>query len=245
VDAPLVVVHGLIHACAHLRREGGAGVRPILVPDLPGYGANDPGTATSITRSVDFLAGWLRESGIDATHLVGHSVGGAIAMVFADRFPERVRSIVDVEGNFTLVDAFWSKGIAEGTEAEAASLLEGFRRDVRGWLERQEIAPTARTSAWAGASLDAQSALPMWTMARSVVEVTAATEYLGLVARVVERGTPLHLVAGARSGAGWGVPAFVREAAASSVVLPGTGHMMMLEDPESLVAAMERAVGRV
>jgi len=239
---PLVVLHGLIHACAHLRREGGGGARPILVPDLPGYGANDPGSTTSIDRSVRFLEAWLRDAGVEAAHLAGHSLGGAIAMVFADRFPERVRSIVDIEGNFTLRDAFWSKGIAAGSEREAGAMLVRFREDVRGWLEGQEIEATPEALARATESLDAQSARPMRTMAASVVEVTARPDYLELVARVVARGTPVHLVAGARSASGWDVPPFVRLSAASSTVLPGVGHMMMLEDPAALLNALERVV---
>jgi lipase len=240
--APLVVIHGLIHACAHLRRGARPGARAILVPDLPGYGSNDPDSPTSIERAVDFLEAWWLDLGLEGAHVAGHSLGGAIAMVFADRFPERVRSIVDIEGNFTLVDAFWSKGIAEGPLEDAAAWLSGFRRDVRGWLLAQGIDPAPDTLAWAAASLDAQSALPMRTMARSVVDVTSAPGYLELVARVVRRGLPVHLVAGAHSVGGWDVPGFVRDGAASSVVLPGVGHMMMLEDPDALVAAVERAV---
>lgn len=240
---PIVAIHGLIHACQPLLREADPGARAILVPDLPGYGGNDPGSATSIRRCVAFLEAWMREAGIGAAHLAGHSVGGAIAMVFADRFPGRVRSILDIEGNFTLVDAFWSKDIAEATDEEAAALLAGFRRDVRTWLEGQEMEPTAEALERAAAALAAQSARPLRTMARSVVDVTAAPAYLETVGRVLDGGTPVHLVAGARSLDGWDVPAFVRERAASLTVLPDVGHMMMLEDPGGLVAAMERVIG--
>lgn len=43
---------------------------------------------------------------------VGHSVGGAIAMLCAHTYPDHVRRIVNVEGNFTLADAFWFYEIA-------------------------------------------------------------------------------------------------------------------------------------
>jgi pimeloyl-ACP methyl ester carboxylesterase len=243
VAVPIVAIHGLIHACQPLRREARAGARPILVPDLPGYGRNDPGSEASIDRSVAFLEAWMNDAAIEAAHLAGHSMGGAIAMVFAHRFRERVRSILDIEGNFTLVDAFWSKGIAAGTEADAASMLDGFRRDVRGWLEGQEIEATPEALDRAAVALEAQSARSLHAMARSVVEVTRAPAYLEMVKRVIEGGTPVHLVAGARSLAGWDVPAFVRAGAASFTALPDVGHMMMIEDPTGLVAAMEEAIG--
>jgi pimeloyl-ACP methyl ester carboxylesterase len=41
-----------------------------------------------------------------AVSLVGHSVGGVVAYAFAHRYPECVKSLVSVEGNFTLKDAF-------------------------------------------------------------------------------------------------------------------------------------------
>jgi pimeloyl-ACP methyl ester carboxylesterase len=75
-----------------------------------------------------------------------------------------------------------------------------------------------------------------------VVEVTADPRYLEDVRAVVARGIPVHLVAGARSADGWDVPDFVRAAAASSTVLPDVGHMMMIENPRALVAAMERVI---
>ncbi len=239
---PLVVVHGLIHACADLRREGRGGVRPILVPDLPGYGENDPGTGTSIERCVAWLDVWMREEGIDEAHLAGHSAGGAIAMAFTHRFPGRVRSLVDIEGNFTLVDAFWSKGIAAGTEEEAEALLAGFRADVPAWLRGQAIDPMPGVVARARASLEAQAARTLRSMAGSVVDFTSRPAYLEDVARVMATGLPVHLVAGARSLSGWDVPGFVRAGASSLTVLAGVGHMMMLEDPQGLVETMERVL---
>ncbi|WP_227744214.1 alpha/beta fold hydrolase [Yersinia kristensenii] len=51
---------------------------------------------------------WLRKSFTEPVHVIGHSVGGAVAVLFARRYPEMTRSLTSVEGNFTLSDAFWS-----------------------------------------------------------------------------------------------------------------------------------------
>jgi hypothetical protein len=66
-----------------------------------------------------------------------------------DRHPEVVLSVIDVEGNFTLKDAFWSAKIAEMEAAEAEALLESFREDPAGWLSRNGIGPVAK---WLGHS---------------------------------------------------------------------------------------------
>jgi pimeloyl-ACP methyl ester carboxylesterase len=79
-------------------------------------------------------------------------------------------------------------------------------------------------------------------MACSVVDITAGPEYLQEVRAILERGTPLHLLAGERSVGDWDVPDFVRRAAATSTVLPRVGHMMMLEDPEALLHAIAATI---
>ncbi len=239
MKAPVILVHGLIHACGHLRGLATeVGGRPFLVPDLPGYGTNDPGSETSIPRAVAYLQRWMLEGGHRDAHLVGHSLGGAVVVHLAHRHPELVGSIVDLEGNFTLVDAFWSKGIAAGSEEEAGAMLERHLADPVGWLTGQEIDPTPRTVAWALEALRAQSARSMRSMARSVVDITARPEYLEEVRAILERGTPFHLLAGERSVDAWDVPDFVRRSAATSTVLPRVGHMMMLEDPRGLLDAI-------
>lgn len=239
---PVIVVHGLIHACGHLPLFAEAlGGRALLVPDLPGFGANDPGSETSIARSVAYLVERMRLAGWDSADVVGHSIGGAVAMALAHAHPERVRSVVDLEGNFTLADAFWSRGVAAGSDRDAGEALGAHRRDVAAWLEGQGIAATPSALEWSGAALAAQSGRTMRSFARSVVELTTDPAYLEAVRTVLERGTPVHLVAGERSVAGWDVPDFVRRGAATFTVLPGVGHMMMLEDPAGLL----RTVGRV
>ena len=74
-------------------------------------------------------------------------------------------------------------------------------------------------------------------MAQSVVAVTGARTYHATL-QAVFAAHPVHLLAGERSRPGWDVPAWAEAQCASSVVLPGTGHMMMLEDTAAFVAAV-------
>jgi pimeloyl-ACP methyl ester carboxylesterase len=77
-------------------------------------------------------------------------------------------------------------------------------------------------------------------LARSVLDVTGAPDYLELVRRVVERGTPLWLVGGEQSAAGWDVPDWVMAAACAIHIQPRAGHMMMLEDPAAFCRIVDR-----
>src|SRR5581483_326742 len=92
-----------------------------------------PPEAISLGAAADFIYAHIHELGYDQAHLVGHSVGGAVAVVVASRYPESVASLVDVEGNFTLKDAFWSEQLAKMGRSQAEAVLESYRADPRAW----------------------------------------------------------------------------------------------------------------
>jgi pimeloyl-ACP methyl ester carboxylesterase len=90
---PLLLVHGLGGSAANwlalapLLLSG----RQVIVPELPGHGGSDPlAAAASLTAYADRLAGLL-----DApAAVVGHSLGGAIALRLAIRRPELLSALV-------------------------------------------------------------------------------------------------------------------------------------------------------
>lgn len=232
---PVIFLHGLIGPFSDPRALAHLHPAQILSPDLLGYGA-DAGAAQAgltIESQVDcLLAAVDRTASSKPVHLVGHSVGGVIAAAFAHQFPERTASFVNVEGNFTLQDAFWSAQMAAKTPAEVEQIMRVNRADPERWLRHGGIEPTDERIRAATQALAYQPATTIHAMARAVVCYTADTSYEQLLREVFER-TPVHLVAGARSRAGWDVPAWALTSAASYTELPGTGHMVMLEAPEA------------
>ncbi|QXH43900.1 alpha/beta hydrolase [Pseudomonas xanthosomatis] len=58
--------------------------------------------------------------------------------------------------------------------------------------------------------------------------------------RIDIAATPVHLLAGEHSRSGWDVPHWAAQQAASVTVLPGVGHLMMLEDPQGFAQALAR-----
>jgi pimeloyl-ACP methyl ester carboxylesterase len=195
-----------------------------------------------VEAAAEHVRAEIRAAGFDRAHIAGHSVGGAVAVVLAHHHPEMVLSVIDVEGNFTLKDAFWSAKIAQMHAAEADALLESYREDPAGWLSRNGIEPSAERGAAATLGLRSQPASTVQAMARSVVETTARTQYLDDVREILDRGTPFHLVAGERSRDGWDVPDFVAARASSMTIQPGVGHMMMLENPAEFFGIIARLV---
>lgn len=94
---PLVLVHGLGGAAANwtLLAPALAGRHRLLVPDLPGHGGSSPlaaaPTLNPFADAVVALAG--REDMLPAA-VVGHSMGGVVALRIALRRPDAIRGIV-------------------------------------------------------------------------------------------------------------------------------------------------------
>jgi lipase len=229
MSEPVVLIHGLFHMLTVPDAAPHFSPGRVLVPDLPGYGRNQGAGPVSVEGAAEYVCTEIRAAGFERAHIAGHSVGGAVAVVLARHHPEMVLSVIDVEGNFTLKDAFWSAKLAQMEAAEAEALLDSYRADPGRWLSRNGIEPTAERVAAASTGLHASTST-VQAMARSVVEITARPQYLNDVREILDRGTPFHLVAGEKSRKGWDVPDFVAARAASMTVQPGVGHMMMLEN---------------
>ena len=94
---PVLLVHGLGGAAGNwvalaplLLPE-----RRLLVPELPGHGGSSPlPAAPSLNAYADPLASLLEHEGAPPAAVVGHSLGGAIALRLAIRRPEAVRALV-------------------------------------------------------------------------------------------------------------------------------------------------------
>jgi lipase len=230
---PLVFVHGLIGPLADTRTLSLLSPTTVVCPDLLGYGAETDAADITIEAQVDHVRAAVdRAAPGTRVHLVGHSVGGVIAMAFAHQYPNRVASVVNVEGNFTLGDAFWSAQIARMTPREAHDLLAADRADPARWLRDGGVEPTDENISSAAEALAHQPAGTLQAMAHAVVEFTGRSQYEPLLRKVFQ-DVPVHLVAGARSRAGWNVPEWALGAAASYTEIPHAGHMVMLEAPEA------------
>ncbi len=70
----------------------------IITVDLPGYGHSDKGdknyTPDKYVALINFIATYY---GINRFDMVGHSMGGAISILYASKFPENVRRLVVVD----------------------------------------------------------------------------------------------------------------------------------------------------
>jgi pimeloyl-ACP methyl ester carboxylesterase len=241
---PIIFIHGLFQGPFRPGVSQFLAPNLVSIPDLPGYGTNRPASpdGISVSAAADFIYAHIHELGYEQAHLVGHSVGGAVAVVVASRYPEAVASIVSVEGNFTLKDAFWSQQLARMDRNQTEAVLESYRADPRAWLAGSGIDATEEQIELAVHSLAAQPSSTLQAMASSVVQTTSDASYLQGIATILDQSIPFHLVAGSRSRDGWDVPAWVLQRATSVTIQPDAGHMMMLEDQQNFLSIIRQLI---
>ncbi|MCL8025908.1 alpha/beta fold hydrolase [Nocardioides bruguierae] len=149
----VVLLHGLFGQGRNFTQVAKAlapELRSTMV-DLPNHGRSPWTQTLDYVDLADTVASWLRadlaERGVTRTHLVGHSMGGKVAMVLATRHPDLVDRLVvvdispaDSDGSSEfahLLDSLSGLDLdALGSRGEADEALSGQIRDprVRGFL---------------------------------------------------------------------------------------------------------------
>jgi len=187
---------------------------------------------TSLLDQAEHVLSFLDHHKIEKAHFVGHSVGGAVATLLAIHYPQRVNSLVSVEGNMTPADAFWSANLAKKPLEEIQALLDSYGDDVPAWIAGSGVSETSETIRIASDWLSNQPAKTLKAQARAVVEATSQhSNYLSALSKLLSEGLDLHLLAGSRSREQWHVPRNIEAKAKSVTLLPERGHLMMLESP--------------
>ena len=161
-NAPHVVfVHGLGGSLATwaLNLPAFAQSLRICALDLPGAGDSEkPATDYSVSSLADFLAHFLNALGPDwqRVSLVGHSLGGAIALAFAQQCPQRVEKLVLVDSaglgpeiDATTLDLMRSEPTPDSIQSEMARFFAQssmVQQSLVNQLYQQRTAPGAHSA---------------------------------------------------------------------------------------------------
>jgi 4,5:9,10-diseco-3-hydroxy-5,9,17-trioxoandrosta-1(10),2-diene-4-oate hydrolase len=99
--SPVVLIHGLSNSVEHwlLNIYSLAAEHTVYALDLMGHGRTDKPLSRSydIPALASFVLDFMDALGIERADLVGHSLGGGIALTMAETFPERVHRLVLVD----------------------------------------------------------------------------------------------------------------------------------------------------
>jgi len=249
----LLLVHGMGGGYENWRDVIGPLARryTVVAPDLPGHGASAPGNGD---YSIGALAAGLRDLllalGHDRATLVGHSLGGGIAMQLSYQFPELAERLVLVSSGglgpeVSLIlraaalpgSELWINASARTASLVGPAVARGLAA-VR-FHPSPDIAEVARGYA---SLADAGRRAAFLATLRSVINVGGqridASDRLYLTA-----GLPTLIVWGARDPV---IPVSHGERAHAAIVgsrlevFDGVGHIPQLEAPARFVAVLER-----
>jgi pimeloyl-ACP methyl ester carboxylesterase len=94
---PVVLIHGMLNSSSHWRSVALdlASDHTVIAPDLIGHGDSAaPRGDYSLGAHASSIRDLLAAIGIDRASIVGHSLGGGVAMQFFYQFPQRVERLV-------------------------------------------------------------------------------------------------------------------------------------------------------
>lgn len=219
----------------------------VFAVDMPGFGASAPrpGGVPTIAALTDAIQEWMEAQGIEDAHVAGNSTGGGVALELADRGVVRTATGLAPIGFWSRRERIWCQASVRNSRA--------LGRVLRPVAPRLLASPIARSVLFAQLSArpanitpqDALESVDAFIGAAAFDEVCAAFAGYLAPATAADR-VPVTIA--------WGdkdrllLPRQANRARrrlprARHVIVPGTGHLMMGDDPEA-VAAVIRAAAR-
>ncbi len=207
----------------------------VLAPDLPAHGRSSGAPLATIADMADWTAALLDAAGAAKAKLVGHSMGSLIALETAARHPARVQALGLIGTAATMTVGPDLLKAAEANDRSAIDMVSiwglGFQAELGG-----SLAP----GLWMHSG--AQRLLEKCRPGVLFNDLAACNAYQGALAAAAQINVPATLVLGERdlmtpARAGKTLAAVLPNS--RTVVLRGAGHMMMVERPDELLAALQ------
>jgi len=211
----------------------------VIALDLAGTGASGKGrTDWSIANFANDVAAVVRATDAKNVVLIGHSLGGPVALEAGLLLPDRVIGVIGAEAFY---DAWADPGFGKAIDG----LRSNFKANTRGFIRKAMFLPTspaplADSIAVAMAAAPPEIALPAidsllaWSRDRQTASASA-----------LEAPTGLILVAGGGAGTAKFQKAREERSSLGVVEVPGTGHFLMLEVPGAFNARLREMLSRI
>ena len=211
----------------------------LLAPDLPGFGqqAALAGFDYSVKSYTDWVAAYIEAHKLDEYVVLGHSMSGKFALALAARQPAGLRGLVLIapspptpepisdEGRTASLAAYGKREEAEKTFATITS------RPLPEVVRQAVIADNLRTS---------RAAWNAWLTSGSKEDISALMPAIQVPCQLLggedDRAIPLDAQRHQT------LP--LLPAGSALTVVPGAGHLLPLEAPESLLAACQNLLAR-
>lgn len=252
IGEPVVLIHGALIADAF---------RPLLAESIlrdqyriihyhrRGYGGSAPTTApVDLARQAADCRALLHHLGVRRAHVVGHSLGGTIALRLALDAPDLVHSLALLEPALVLGASAqaYREAIAHNQQryraGDAAGTVDAFLQPRFGPGYRAAFLDQALPEAFAQAIADAGTAFER--------DMPAVGEWAFTEAEARRIIQPVLAVLGSESAALWSRFGETHRLLlrwlphAEEFVLPGATHAMQVQNPRGMAAALADFFGR-
>ena len=222
----------------------------VVAPDLLGHGDSaKPRSDYSLGAFAVFLRDLLDELGVAQATIVGHSLGGGVAMQFVYQHPDYCQRLILIGSGGLGPDVGWTLRLLSAPGAElilpiiAPPPVVSVGEQVRSWFTKRGIGSPRGAEMWSAyrSLADADTRQAFLRTLRSVVD------YRGQAVSALNR---LHVRADMPTMAIWGdsdaiIPvdhAYAAQETRPDVrleVLPGVGHFPQVECPMVVVDLIE------
>ena len=202
--------------------------------DHRGWGESDaPAAGYALADHADDAAGVVAALGLRRYVLVGHSMGGKVAMLLASRRPDGLAGLVLV-GSSMPTPLVASAETRERMRA-AYSTRENVEMAIDQVLTAKPLGPADREQVIADSLRGAPPAKQAWPASGSREDISAAVPAIAVPTLVIACGLDrVDSVDTTRSELVPRIPGAVLQ------VLPGTGHLSPLESPADLVRLIDQ-----
>lgn len=201
----------------------------VVLIDLPGHGRSGGDSFNSIEAYAEAVKEVLEESAVDPAHIVGHSMGGAVAMQLATAYPGLLKGLILI-----------------GTGAKLKvypEVLEGVLKDKE--KTARTIIDTAFSPATPAALKERVFAEYIKNDARTIFNDFTACDRFDHMGPLKDIATPTLVICGS-------VDLFTPEKysrflaenipGAALEIIEGAGHMVMIEKPDSVNTAVGKFI---
>lgn len=225
---PVILIHGAagdhLYWPPQIRRLPN---QRLFAPDLPGHGRSDGVGCQSIEDYAAAVLRFLEAVGLNAAVLVGHSMGGAIALSLAIHHPKRVLGLglVASGARLRVAPVILQNASNPSTHAEAVSLIVASAFSQQAPARLKELAARRMGETRPTVLYGDFLACDAFNVMDRLSQIAAPTL---VICGSEDKMTPLKF------------SEFLRDhiPGAHLEVVPNAGHMVMLEQPQAVANAL-------
>ena len=213
--------------------------RAVLALDLPGHGRSEGPALSSIETMADWVMAAMDALKVETAALVGHSMGSLVALDAAGRYPEQVTALALLGTSFPMPVSDVLLDSSGANEHVAMDLINSWGYGRRAQQGHHRMPGTWMMRGGLRILEQSQPSLLHTDLAASNAyqggEDAAAAIRCPALAILGERDMKTPVKAGRKLAE--------KIAGCRTVVLPGTGHIMMDEAPDETLDALRELLG--